>query len=567
MATSQHYYKYGKTALGIFVDGMDVKFARLSLSGKKIVLRNLGAVALISELDKPIGKKPNPLMEGEDPFQLESTSTEQEDVFKEETAEEENNNSVMINLFSRFPIKKNLVALTVSEPGLYYHTVNSDFGLKGEKLKARLIQELAKQFPKNTELLPDMVDSIYTADDTLLCMALRDSVPLLTLIEGVRPYIGGRLPRIPFVESSDIALVNFVRANYDLPENEITAIVYIGAEYSRLIFLRGMDYVHMAPLISEGLSSRTIQNTIYSRILLEQDTSGIGKIDNILLAGACFHLSLKESLELHFKDVSVEYLQSSFLDMTQVSPDQATLVSEYAIPIATAWRAIAEDGRFYQVNLLPSRIREGQKVLKLAWHGYAMIVLLFVVAMFFTWQYGLNTTKIKSLQSTLAFTRSQIEEQKRLTATIDSLRGSYIGYENAVAVMDSLVIGTDKWSRAVEKLTGYVGDVQSLWITNVRTTNEGMSLSGYALYRSRIPRLAQLLGNAKVTQVMVQKIRGETVYRFEMEARVKEEVPEIVNRMIQRAAVRQSVPVDSSTTPHVEKKLAGKLLSSNNSKN
>lgn len=567
MAAS-HHYKYGKTALGIFVDGMDLKFARLSISGKKVVLRNLGAVALISELGEPVGKKSKPLMDVEDPFQLESTSPDQGEILKQEASESENNNSVMINLFSRFPARKNLVALTVSEPHLFYHSVESDFGLRGEKLKTRLIKEIAKQFPQtNIELTSEMLDTISTADDNLLCMALRDGIPLLELIQGIRPYIGGRLPRIPFVESSDIALVNFVRANFDLPQNGITVIVYIGAQYSRLIFMRGLDYLHMAPLISEGLNSRTIQNTIYSRILLEQDTSSIGKIDNIMLAGACYHLSLKESLELHFKDVSVEYLQSSSLDMTQVSPEQANLVSEYAIPIATAWRALAEDKQFYDINLLPSRVREGQKVLKLAWHGYAMLLLLFGVTVFFTWQYGLHVNKIESLRTALEFTSREVNEQTRLMEAVDSLRGSYVGYENAVAVTDSLVVGTDKWSRQIEKLTGYISDVQSLWITSVKTSGDGMSISGYALYRSRIPSLAKLLGNAKVTQVLVQKIRGETVYRFEMEARVKEEIPEIVRGLIQKAAMRQSMPVDSSTVPRAEKKLASQDIFSHRSNN
>jgi hypothetical protein len=566
MATSDQY-KYGKTALGIHVDGLDVKFARISVCGKRIVLRNLGAVTLISPLEKSPSKKSGSLMEGEDPFDVTSSSSDENDVLKGGVTEAENNNSVMVNLFSRFPAKKHFLALTVSEPGIFYQTLSSDFGLKGEKLKAKLVQELAKNFPTNTDLLPDRIDSITASDDSLLCVALRDGIPVLKLVEEVRPFIGGRLPRISFAESSDIALVNFVRANYNFPENQTTVVIYIGADHSRLIFLRGTEFLHMAPLISEGTSSRLIQNTIYSRILLEQDTSSIGKIDNILLAGSCFHLSLKESMELHFRDVPVEYLESQALDMRQLSPDQANLISEYAIPIAAAWRAVEDDERFYEVDLLPQEVKEGQKALKLAWHGYAMLALLFVMTVLFSRQYTSNVEEIKSLKNKLEFTRGQVEQQKRLVISIDSVKGSYSGYESAVSVMDSLVIGADKWSRTIERLTRHVGDVQSVWITDVRATSEGMALHGYALYRARIPRLAQLLGNARINLVTVQKIRSETVYRFEMEARIPAEVPEIVNQMLQRAAAKQVVNPDTSLTPKPENQLTSKLLSSNNTKN
>ena len=60
-----------------------------------------------------------------------------------------------------------------------------------------------------------------------------------------------------------------------------------GAEFTRLIFMRGEHFHQFAPIIGEGYDSPNLQNTVYSRLLLEQDNLAIPHIRRIILAGEC----------------------------------------------------------------------------------------------------------------------------------------------------------------------------------------------------------------------------------------------------------------------------------------
>jgi hypothetical protein len=54
-----------------------------------------------------------------------------------------------------------------------------------------------------------------------------------------------------------------------------------------------------------------------------------------------------------------------------------------------------------------------------------------------------------------------------------------------------------------------------------------MDLNGFALYRTRIPRLSTLFENALLEEVNVQEIRKETVYKYRI--KVPQQIAAVVN--------------------------------------
>jgi len=59
--------------------------------------------------------------------------------------------------------------------------------------------------------------------------------------------------------------------------------------------------------------------------------------------------------------------------------------------------------------------------------------------------------------------------------------------------------------------------LNSLWLTNIVTTPDGgMEISGFALYRSRIPKFAALFDKATLRQIAVKEIRDKRVYEFNL---------------------------------------------------
>ena len=84
--------------------------------------------------------------------------------------------------------------------------VDHDFGLKGLKLKNRILEELhnLRAFQPSV----DAVDTIRTEEGGLLCIVREDGLSLVNSLEGIKSYLGGRIPIIAGIDSADISLMN-----------------------------------------------------------------------------------------------------------------------------------------------------------------------------------------------------------------------------------------------------------------------------------------------------------------------------------------------------------------------
>ncbi|MBF8249165.1 MAG: Fimbrial assembly family protein, partial [Bacteroidetes bacterium] len=147
------------------------------------------------------------------------------------------------------------------------------------------------------------------------------------------------MPRIKLVHSADLALLEIVRSSYELQEESVTVLAYVGYDFSRVIFMQGNNYLHFAPLISEGYHAANIENTIYSRIRLELENNGLRRIDRILLAGESHKGKLLDAMGPEFPQTKIEYLGVPGIEKPPSSSPVDNVISEYAIPLAVAWRA------------------------------------------------------------------------------------------------------------------------------------------------------------------------------------------------------------------------------------
>ena len=500
--------------LGIFVDGLDIKLAHLSLKGKQVRVHELRSGALVTKLDERKAVEAGVIAgEAGDAFAL-APAEPQGPVVETQT---EDNNAVLLGLLAPYSSNKYSLTYSIAEPALYYHILESDFGLKGKKLKERILAELRNV--RSFQPAEDAVDAITTDEGNLLCIVREDGLSLINSLENIKSFIGNRLPRIPSIDSADISLLNMVRLNYDLQPQEVSVIIYVGVEFTRLIFLRGNQFYQFAPILGEGYDSPNLQNTVYSRLLLEQDNLAIPRITRIILAGQCKRVAFKDFLQQQLPDQEIDYLLAPQLDASLLPPDQQDTISEFAVPIGAAWKTlIAPDERIYNIDLLPSEVREGQRVFKLAWHGVLLLALLFLSTLFFTFQIGDKNKEISALEEVLKIKEGQIAENKALTSSIEGLQAELSRYESSLALYDSIVPGAERWSKVLTQFSHGVEDLNSLWLTDFTTTDKGaMTLNGFAVYRIRIPRMASLFENSVLKEVNVQAIREKTVYKYTIE--------------------------------------------------
>jgi hypothetical protein len=395
--------------------------------------------------------------------------------------------------------------------------LESDFGLKGTKLKDRILEEL-----KNIRAFQpaaDAVDAIRTDEGNLLCIVREDGLSLINSLENIKGFMGGRIPFIPAIDSADVSLMNLVRLNYDLQPQEVSVIIYVGVEFTRLIFMRGDQFYQFAPILGEGYDSPNLLNTVYSRLLLEQDNLAIPRINRIILAGESKRIGFRDFLLQQLPDQEVEYLLAPRLDTSQLSAEQQETISDYAVPIGAAWKVLdPNNASVYKINLLPAEVREGQRVFKLAWHGYLLMLLLFLSTLFFTWTIAQKTKEIKELKEVLTLKEGQRAENQTLASSIDALQLQLVRYKTSLALYDSLVPGSERWSKVLTQISHGVEDLNSIWLSDFTAGETSvLHMNGFAVYRTRIPRLSTLFDNSLLKEVDVQAIREQTVYRYQIE--------------------------------------------------
>jgi hypothetical protein len=502
----------GKTVLGLFVDGLDVKLANLTVQRRHIVIEELKSATLSSKLQdrKALEDIMSTPGEGGDAFSLPVSQTTEQ---APEGAHEDNN-AVLLGLLANYPHNKYSLTYSLAEPAIYYHQLESDFGLKGKKLKSRILSEL--KTIRAFQPAADAVDAIKTDEGNLLCIVREDGMSLINSLEEIKSYLGNRIPLISAIDSADVSIMNLVRDNYDFEPQEYSVIVYVGAEFTRLIFMRGSEFHQFAPIIGEGYDSPNLQNTVYSRLLLEQDNLAIPHLRRIILAGECKRIGFKDFLSQQLPDQEVEYLMTPRLDCSQLTPEQQESLSEYAVPIGAALKVLDQaNSQIYHINLLPSSVREGQRVFKLAWHGYVLLLALFLMTFLFTWQISSTTRQLKDLGEVMTLKESQKAENLTLANSIQGLEDQLTRYKTSMALYDSLVPGTERWSKVLTQMSHGVEDLNSIWLLDLTGGKESdLILNGFTTYRTRIPRMAALFDNALLEEVNVQEIRKETVYKY-----------------------------------------------------
>ncbi len=509
---------HGTTAVGLFVDGLSMKFVQLSKKGSRVTVRDYKTVALVKKFEE---KEIEPESEGGAGF----TETPAADAFAGgempvEGQEEANNNStVLLGLLGDLQGGTFTLNYSLSEPAVTYQEFESDFGLKGGKLKKRLIEELAAT--RATTPMLDAFDVIVGQNGGILTVIREDGLNLYDLVTELRTFLGGRLPNLKVIDSADVAMMNAVRTSYEVGEEEVTVVVYVGHDFSRIIFMRGKEYMHFAPIISEGHESPNIENTLYSRILLEQDNIALTRMDRILLAGEAHKINLLDALAPQFGSSQIEYLKIAGVEAGDVDPENfAASLSEYVIPLMTAWKALdTKHKSFYQTNIIPNAILEGQKVFKLAWHGWlAALGIIGAIVYFYTGALEQNASIIRA-RDELASKQIRLADLEDFKTRSMNLQGDINRYINATTTYDSVAPGGDRWSRILHYLATSVEDLNSMWIYRIQpdnTVRTHIVISGRSIYRTRIPRIASIFERATLREVRTRTVRDKIVYEFDI---------------------------------------------------
>lgn len=322
--------------------------------------------------------------------------------------------------------------------------------------------------------------------------------------------------------------------------DETTAVVRVGAEDTLLLFLTGPELRHVERLRS--LTSFDPAEMICSRVLLHQDEDRVQDVHHVLIAGGGRDGRLAERFASFYEDATIHVLHDRLQD--EVGSPEAALTPDAALALASAQRMLHDPA----VNLFGTAAHTRRRVpTSIAWHTVAVLGLLFAVALFFGWRYMEREQEIAQVQQRHALTPVEMPKlsPEDLELRVDSLNAVHRTYTRALDVLDSLLVGSDEWSRAIERTSRLTDEIDGLWFDNWSLDASTLKLQGHALKRSNLASLARAL-DGTVQELKFTDIQGTRAYPFVITIPRHIEMPEVTVKLREEAL---RPPVQAASTP------------------
>lgn len=547
-----------KTYTGIVVEGDSLKIARVKLAGKKVSLVSLDQVRLVEPLKRQRREKAEPEMDT-DVFGGADESLDDDDIIfgLDDDNDDDELGELDLENFeddlddldfddldegSEEIVDTDMVdesETPSSNELLLYNLFNSgdanrvDLGLSipaGQTI-FQILKDVDFSETKKKDLqviVDDRLDALHGAskgddyysysvrdDGALLLTSIDDEPQILTLINRTLELYNGKL-FIHKVLPDEILLLGLIRANYDLDANSITGVVQFGENSTRIIFLKGNQLWIVSPIITESIKSQRFLNTVFSKILFQLDTGEVPNLDRLIICNNSLGDEAVEFFEERFQDVDVAEFKFSedFIEAEHINPSS---ISSFTTAIGAAWAASGHQKEVLpKISFLPSYVDDRQKIFKLQWHGFLLLLLILLTPIVGNHFYTQNAADIDRLQSEISTLDAQIRSLEPTVQRYNQISNELSQIQSKLTLLSELNQGTLRWSTNLNLINRGVEDVNSLWLTDMRPVqNNNIELVGYALYRNRIPQLANTFNDVTLLNVTSQLIREQEVYQFE----------------------------------------------------
>jgi hypothetical protein len=177
-------------------------------------------------------------------------------------------------------------------------------------------------------------------------------------------------------------------------------------------------------------------------------------------------------------------------------------------------------------------------------------IVLFCTAGFFGARYVLVEREIAEYEELLRNYPPDLEnaDPRVLQARIDSMQTAYNGYMKALAVLDTLLIGSDQWSRGLEEISRESAAVRGIWVESWAPSAGKVTLAGNATARDRVVQLAERM-EGSIQALTFSEIREWPVYSFTMQIPLEVELPEAAKYLRERAIADPLQAVGAGSAP------------------
>lgn len=520
----------GKTEyVGLTIDGDALKVARIRKEKGKWKLTHLDRVALKEDLEAK--RKQNRSREvvkeydGDFHFGIdqhfdgkqESYDSDLKLLLGEEdaTAKSTFNSNLMIlkKVLEDSASRKVKMGITVQAGDTNFQVFkDKDFRqLKKKELKQYVEVHLKKAYGKSPD--PDQYRYQVREDGSLLLISYQEKPYLLKLIDNVRHLYKGKIKILQMLPDESI-LAGLIRKNYQLDKKEVTCVIHMGYNRSRVFFMQGNQIIHAISPIDEGRDSSSVLSVIFSKILFELETGELPGLDRIIITNNELNSKSVDYFKKQFPNIEVA--EFGFNQESVEIPEHLEGVAGFfTSAIGSAWAAgDPKDQDLNSYSMVPQYIHDRQNVMQLRWHGLIILLLLLVTPFAWNVMYQEKEIQIKELNEELFRTELSILDLENVVNKASQIESQIQIGQTKLDLLNNLSDGNEYWSRTLKTLNDGLGNIQHVWVDMVRHVEDGFIVQGYSMDRTRIPQVTNLFKRADLNAVSVVDMRGIRLYKF-----------------------------------------------------
>ena len=404
----------------------------------------------------------------------------------------------------------------LTEPAIYYHLFEGQRPTNAAKLKQEIVNEILDS--KNINVGKESLDYIELADKSLLSVFIVGEVACINLVNSIAKQHHKRHYKIPTIKSSDLSLAYYVAKRKKFFPDDHSLIVYIGKEYSKLIFLQGRRLKHIGTTLDIGTQNLHTYDVYFSKILLEMENGGISSLDNIIVCGEDDSENLILSFYGTFPEANVSRLVFDDLDLSGLDEEIKEDFSSFTIPVSVATDYYDEQQQEHHgINILPKYVKEEQKTFQFGWHGYLMLPLLFLVAFLITQKVLDNNKKIIELENEVTQKTILMRQNQEVLGKIAEIEGKISSFDQTQAILDSATVGTGVWKEVMSGISDFCGQKKSLWLSRIaRGDGDVVIAEGYSLQRNVLTDFAYSIESATLKSMFYEMLRERSAYKFNL---------------------------------------------------
>ena len=511
-------FKKEKLAFGIFQDGLSIKVAQLALENGKIKIQRLEE----TELSSPLYPKEITEEEKKSALEEEELNIPEISEFDEKESFEEIEKEKAISgqndlqkLLLKFPVEKGKIAINANEEQISYKQFDE---IPIAKIKKRIKSELLSK--EEIQSKDYELSYILNPDKTVLAFVHHGKFELLNALQDINLVISKKKFFYSFIDTNEISLMNLVRACYDFPPEDYVLILYIGIDYKVGIIMKGGNYVKTFPIIVSQTDLEGIRKAIYSKVILEQDVSGIPITQHIVMAGENI---LDEDIEYFKKNLkpksTVCRLDLKNIDISEIKGGEqvSKKIARFAIPIALAWKTLEPKNKdFFPSNLLTSKIIESQKHFKIAWHGFLVLAAIFYFALTGTIRNMNLKQEVLDAGKVNLNLEVELKKHKAIIAKLDKVKKELSVLEANVKKIEKLTGNKNQWHYILNVIANSFLENEISWITNLKSSENTFQISGYTTEKRNIIKFSKLFPDGRIERITEHSIQNLPIWKYDM---------------------------------------------------